>query len=143
ISPMGLNSETGLDRPRLSPRRAACVRQGVAEATIAYTAVRPDVGEAGAIVPAAATIFVSRFDLALAWPGEVEEGALAVDLPRHRVIGPRGLLGCVEVWRAPRVIADRGTEAAGPDLLNSTKAEPVVMRAQRVALQGRAGGIRQ
>jgi len=107
------------------------LRQLIAQPAIARAPVRSIV-RVQPRVPARAGVVVDRLDLPLAWLREVEEGAIAVDLPRHLVVGLGGFTGCGKVSAAPRMIADCCTEAA-PDLLDAAITQSVVMRRQRVA----------
>src|SRR5262249_29649900 len=59
---------------------------------------------------------------------------------RLAIVGSGGLTRRLEVWRAPRMIADRGTEAAA-DLLNPAIAPSVVVCGQRVDPQRHAGDL--
>jgi len=76
--------------------------------------------------------FVGRLDLPFAWSWEIEIGELAVPSASFAIVGLGGFAGCGKVSAAPRMIADRCTEAA-PDLLDAAITQSVVMRGQRVA----------
>src|SRR5262249_20962486 len=94
-------------------------------------AVRPDVAVQAALVAVAADVVVGGLHLPLASLREIEIGALAVDPPRHHVVGPRGFTGCGKVPAAPRMVADRCPEAP-PDLFDTAKPRPIPRRGQRV-----------